>query len=106
MDRLFHALADATRRDILRQVLLHEQSTSGLAHRYQMSMTAVQKHVGVLEGAGLITRRQHGREKRIACQREALEQAQALLDEFEQLWRQRLDRFGMVLGEQTKEDVE
>ena len=52
MDRLFHALADATRRDIVRRVLDGEQSISDLARRYPMSMTAVQKHVAVLEGAG------------------------------------------------------
>jgi DNA-binding transcriptional ArsR family regulator len=103
VDRLFHALADATRRDIVRQVLVAEQSISSLARRYDMSMTAVQKHVGVLEEAGLIAKHRHGREQRIACQAEALQRAQALLDEFEQLWRQRLDRFGALLAEPTKE---
>jgi DNA-binding transcriptional ArsR family regulator len=56
VDRLFHALADATRRDIVRQVLVREQSISSLAGRYEMSMTGVQKHVGVLQTAGLVTK--------------------------------------------------
>jgi DNA-binding transcriptional ArsR family regulator len=103
VDRLFHALADATRRDIVRQVLVAEQSISSLARRYEMSMTAVQKHVGVLEGAGLIVKHRHGREQRIACQGDALRRVQDLLDEFEQLWRQRLDRFGALLAEPEKE---
>lgn len=103
IDRLFHALADATRRDIVRQVLVAEQSISALARRYEMSMTAVQKHVGVLESAGLITKHRQGREQRVACQADALQRAQACLDEFEQLWRQRLDRFGTLLAEPTKE---
>jgi DNA-binding transcriptional ArsR family regulator len=103
VDRLFHALADATRRDIVRQVLVAEQSISALARRYEMSMTAVQKHIGVLEVAGLITKHRQGREQRIACRGEALRQAQGLLDEFEGLWRQRLDRFGALLTDTTKE---
>ena len=102
VDRLFHALADATRRDIVRQVLVTEQSISSLARRYEMSMTAVQKHIAVLEAAGLIAKHRQGREQRISCQADALRKAQALLDEFEQLWRQRLDRFGALLAEPTK----
>jgi len=100
---MFHALADATRRDIVRQVLVREQSISSLARRYEMSMTAVQKHVGVLQTAGLVTKRRHGREQRVVCQPDALRTVQGLLDEFEQLWRQRLERFGSLLAESTKE---
>ena len=54
VDRIFHTLADATRRDIVRTVLIHEQSVSTLARRYPMSFAAVQKHVAVLEDAGLV----------------------------------------------------
>ena len=79
VDRLFHALADATRRDIVRQVLVAEQSISSLARRYDMSMTAVQKHVGVLEEAGLIAKHRHGREQRIACQGEAFNERRRCL---------------------------
>ena len=102
-DRLLHALADATRRDIIRQVLVSEQSISALARGYEMSMTAVQKHVGVLERAGLVVKHRHGREQRIACEWTTLQRVQTLLDEYEQLWRRRMDRFGAVLAESTKE---
>ena len=98
VDRLFHALADATRRDIVRRVLDGEQSISDLARRYPMSMTAVQKHVVVLEGAGLVAKRRHGREQRVVGRVEALQQAQELLDAYERLWRDRFDRIGELLA--------
>ena len=61
-DALFHALADRTRRDIMRRVLAGEHSVSTLAANYDMSFAAVQKHVAVLERAGLLTKRRQGRE--------------------------------------------
>lgn len=97
MDRVFHALADATRRDIVRRVLDGEHSISDLARHYPMSMTAVQKHVGVLEGAGLVVKRRQGREQRVVGRVEALRRAEALLAEYERLWRERFDRMGDVL---------
>ena len=99
VDRLFHALADATRRDIVRRVIDTECSISDLARRYPMSMTAVQKHVAVLEGAGLVVKRRRGREQRVAGQLDAVQRAQRLLDEYERLWRDRFDRMGEVLRE-------
>ena len=99
VDRLFHALADATRRDIVRRVLVAEESVSGLARHYPMSVTAVQKHVAVLEGAGLVARRRQGRELRLTGRPEALRRAQQLLDAFEDVWRGRLERMADVLAE-------
>lgn len=104
VDRLFHALADATRRDIVRRVLDVEQSISDLARRYPMSMTAVQKHVAVLEGAGLVAKRRHGREQRVVGRVEALQLAQELLDTYERLWRDRIDRIGELLAEPDQGD--
>lgn len=101
IDRVFHALADTTRRDIVRRVLVGEQSVSGLARRYPMSVTAVQKHVAVLEGAGLVTKRREGREQKVAGRMDALRRAEQLLDEYERLWRDRIDRIGDVLAEPT-----
>lgn len=103
VDRLFHALADATRRDILRRVLADEQSVSALARAYPMSVTAVQKHVAVLEGAGLVIKSRLGREQRVGARMDAIARAQALLDEYERLWRSRLDRIGELLAEPTTE---
>lgn len=104
VDRLFHALADATRRDIVRRVLDGEQSISDLARHYPMSMTAVQKHVGVLEGAGLVAKHRHGREQRVMCRVEAIRRAQDLLDVYERLWRDRFDRIGDLLAEPDQGD--
>lgn len=101
-DRLFHALADATRRDIIRRVLTSEQSISELARRYPMSMTAVQKHVAVLEGAGLVSKHRSGREQRVVGQVERLARAQRLLDQYERVWRDRVDRIGDLLAESNR----
>jgi DNA-binding transcriptional ArsR family regulator len=98
VDRLFHALADATRRDILVRVLAAEQSVSGLARNYPMSITAVQKHVTVLEEAGLVTKRREGREQRVAGQPDAVVRARTLLDQFEHIWHGRIDRMADVLA--------
>jgi DNA-binding transcriptional ArsR family regulator len=99
VDRLFHALADATRRDIVRRVMLGDSSISELARSYAMSMTAVQKHVVVLQEAGLISKFRQGREQRVVGNVDAVQQAQSLLDSYEQIWRHRLDRIGALLAE-------
>ena len=82
-DALFHALADRTRRDILRRVLAGEHSVSALAADYPMSFAAVQKHVAVLERAGLITKRRSGRESLASGDVEAVRAVGALLAELE-----------------------
>ena len=105
-DRIFHALADATRRDILVQTGPgSEQSVSALARRYPISVTAVQKHVGVLQDAGLVTKVRRGREQIVRVDPQALHTARLLLDQLEGLWRARMAQFGQVLGEQTKGDL-
>ena len=98
-DQLFHALADSTRRDIVRRVLVGEHSVSELARSYPMSVTAVQKHVAVLEEAGLVSRRRHGREQRVTGEPDGPAKARALLDAYEQLWRDRFDRMSDVLAD-------
>jgi len=99
VDRVFHALADATRRDLVRRSVTGEHSVSDLARRYPMSVTAVQKHVAVLEEAGLVEKRRHGREQRVVGRPDVLRRAQQLLDELQQLWHGRLDRIGELLDE-------
>jgi DNA-binding transcriptional ArsR family regulator len=98
-DRVFGALSDGTRRDILRRVLTTEQSVSALARHYPISLTAVQKHVGVLERADLVTKRRQGREQLVSGRPDTLAQARQLLDRLEHSWRERLDRFETVLAE-------
>ena len=102
-DRVFHALADGTRRDIVRRTMQAEYSVSALARLYPMSFAAVQKHVAVLEGALLVTKRRQGREQLVTGNVDAVRAATRLLDQFEALWRERLDRFGEVLAEHLNE---
>jgi DNA-binding transcriptional ArsR family regulator len=101
-DRLFHALADATRRDILARTVESEHSVSALAGHYPMSFAAVQKHVAVLEEARLVTKRRQGRERLVAASIDTLREAARLLDELELVWCARIDRFGQALAEDAE----
>ncbi|QHC65425.1 metalloregulator ArsR/SmtB family transcription factor [Rathayibacter sp. VKM Ac-2759] len=101
VNRMFRALADATRRDIVRRTLREEVSVSQLADRYDMSFAAVQKHVAVLEEAMLVTKRPLGRERLVRGNPERLRQAQRLLDGFEEIWRGRVDRLDALLAADT-----
>jgi DNA-binding transcriptional ArsR family regulator len=99
VDRVFHALADPTRRDIVRWVLHNEQSVSALADRYPMSFAAVQKHVAVLERAELVHKRRHGREQLVRGDIKAIRAVNRLLDQFEGVWRRRVDQMDEILAE-------
>lgn len=89
LNQLFRALADGTRRDILARSLMGPRSVSELAARYDMSFAAVQKHVAVLERAGLVQKRARGREQRVSSNPARLKRVGELLDHFESIWRQR-----------------
>ena len=97
-DDPFHALADRTRRDILRRVLAGEHSVSTLAASYDMSFAAVQKHVAVLEKAGLLTKRRSGREQLASGDVTAVRSVQSMLSELEQVWRGRIDRIDLLIA--------
>jgi DNA-binding transcriptional ArsR family regulator len=99
VDRVFHALADPTRRDILRRCVGGEPSVSRLADGYPMSFAAVQKHVAVLERAGLVTKERRGREQLVRTDHDAVGRAREILDELEATWRGRVDRMADVLAE-------
>jgi DNA-binding transcriptional ArsR family regulator len=101
IDRLFFALSDATRRDIVTQTLERERSVSELGRLYPISLTAVQKHVEILVGAGLVSKHRSGREQLVRGEPEQLRRAHELLDELEALWRARLARFEDVLDKTT-----
>ncbi|MBC9926493.1 MULTISPECIES: helix-turn-helix transcriptional regulator [unclassified Leucobacter] len=103
-DRVFHALAAATRRDILRRTTSAEQSVSALAGDYDMSFAAVQKHVAVLEAAGLVIKRAEGRERLVRANPEMIARARALLARYEDLWRARVDRLDAFLAEPQDHD--
>ncbi len=97
-DLLFHALSDRTRRDILRRSLVQEHSVTALAGFYDMSFAAVQKHVAVLERAGLLAKRRRGREAMAHGRVEAVRSAAALLGDLEKLWRARIARIDDLLA--------
>lgn len=98
-DQLFGALADATRRDIVQRAIGGAEGVVELAAHYPMSFAAVQKHVAVLERAGLVTKQRIGRRKVVRTRLDGLLAAQRLLDRYEQLWRERIDRMTDLLKE-------
>jgi DNA-binding transcriptional ArsR family regulator len=102
IDRVLGALADATRRDILRRAMAGQEGVAELAAHYPMSFAAVQKHVAILEGAGLVSKERTGRRKVVRTEMEGLQVAQRLLDQYEALWRGRIDRMTSLI-ESTKE---
>jgi DNA-binding transcriptional ArsR family regulator len=99
VDRVFAALADATRRDIVSRVLRQEASVSALAQGYAMSFAAVQKHVAVLERARLVTKERRGREQIVHGDVGTIRAARRLLDQYEEVWRGRIDRIGELLAQ-------
>jgi DNA-binding transcriptional ArsR family regulator len=103
-DQLFHALADSTRRDIVRRSLRGELSVSRLAEDYPMSFAAVQKHVVVLERAGLVTKERCGREQLVRTDPDAVSRARQALDQLEAAWRGRVDRMSGLLAQLPSEN--
>jgi DNA-binding transcriptional ArsR family regulator len=102
IDRVFAALADATRRDIVRRAMAGREGVVELSGHYRMSFAAVQKHVAVLERAGLVTKARNGRRKVVGTNLEGLRVAQNLLDRYESLWRDRIGRMTDLVTD-TKE---
>ena len=105
-DALFHALADRTRRDIVRRVLAGEHSVSALAASYDMSFAAVQKHVAVLEKAGLLIKRRNGREQLASGDVTAVRSVASMLTELELIWRGRVSRIDELIAFDTRPDQE
>jgi len=100
VDRIFRALADATRRDIIARLLAGEPSSiSALAAPYDMSFAAVQKHVGVLEGAGLVSKHRQGRERIVRGNPEQLARARNLLAGLEQIWKARFSQLDTLFAD-------
>jgi DNA-binding transcriptional ArsR family regulator len=99
---IFAALADPTRRDIVARVLRQDASVSVLAERYAISFAAVQRHVAVLERAGLVRKERRGRERLVRGDVDTIRAATRLLDQYEEIWRGRLDRLDDLLAEPTE----
>jgi DNA-binding transcriptional ArsR family regulator len=104
-DRIFSALADTTRRDIVRRAIAGEEGVAELAGHYPMSFAAVQKHVAVLERAGLVSKQRIGRRKVVRTRVDGIRVAQDLLDRYQELWRGRFDRITDLIND-TKETHE
>lgn len=101
VDRVFAALADATRRDIVTRVMHQEASVSVLARSYAMSFAAVQKHVAVLERAHLVTKTRRGREQIVRGDIDAVRAATRLLEQYEEVWRGRIARIEDLLADNS-----
>jgi DNA-binding transcriptional ArsR family regulator len=101
-DRMFGALADHTRRDIVRRAIDSEEGVAELASHYPMSFAAVQKHVAILERAGLVTKERIGRRKVVRTAVVGLLVARRLLDQYEELWRGRIDRMTELVTDTTE----
>ena len=102
-DQIFAALADATRRDIVLRALNGSEGVAELAGHYPMSFAAVQKHVAILERAGLVHKHRIGRRKVIRTNLEGLRVARRLLDRYEELWRERVERMDQLISGSPKE---
>ena len=102
-DRIFGALGDATRRDIVRRAIDGEEGVAELATHYPMSFAAVQKHVAVLERAGLVSKHRVGRRKVVRANVEGLRAARRLLDRYEELWRERVERMDRLISRSPEE---
>jgi DNA-binding transcriptional ArsR family regulator len=105
LDRVFAALADSTRRDIVNRAIAGDEGVAELAHHYPMSFAAVQKHVAVLERAGLVTKQRTGRRKVVRTDVEGLRAARGLLDRYEELWRGRIDRMTALIADTREADA-
>ena len=104
-DRLFGALSNSTRRDIVRRTLGAEYSVSDLSRCYSTSFAAVQKHVAVLEQAGLVFKEARGREQIVRGDKDTIDSVHSLLDQLEAVWRERIERFDQTLKESDPEET-
>jgi DNA-binding transcriptional ArsR family regulator len=101
-DRMFGALADATRRDIVRRAIDGGEGVAELAGHYPMSFAAVQKHVAILERAGLVSKERIGRRKVVRTNLEGLRMARRLLDQYEEMWRGRIHRMTALVADREE----
>ena len=102
---MFGALADATRRDIVRRAIDAEEGVAELAGHYRMSFAAVQKHIAILERAGLVTKERTGRRKVVRTNLAGLLTARRLLDRYEELWHGRIARMTALIADGPKEEL-
>ena len=106
LDRMFHALADETRRDMIQRLSRGPATVSDLAQPLAMSLPSVMQHLQVLEASGLVRSRKVGRVRTCELQPEALERAERWIAERRTMWERRLDRLGDYLAGLPKDTGE
>jgi DNA-binding transcriptional ArsR family regulator len=104
LDASFAALSDATRRGVLEQLGRADASITDLAEKFQMSLTGMKKHVGVLEQAGLVATEKVGRVRTCTLGPRRLEEEQAWIEAHRQLWASRFDELDKVVEELKRKE--
>ena len=99
LNQVLRALADTTRRDILRRTVVGGVTVTALAADYDMSFAAVQKHVAVLEAAGLVHKTSAGRRRLVEADPDRIARARTALQQLEALWRHRIHALDSLLSE-------
>ncbi|MDO9335410.1 MAG: metalloregulator ArsR/SmtB family transcription factor [Caulobacter sp.] len=99
LDASFAALSDATRRGVLEQLGRSDASISDLAERFQMTLTGMKKHVGVLEQAGLVTTQKVGRVRTCRLGQRRLEEEAAWIEGRRQVWEARFEALDAIVEE-------
>ena len=101
LDSIFLSLADATRRDMLRLLNVHQSLSIGeIAAHYRLSFAGVSKHIKVLESACLVRKKRKGKMQMVSLDAKAFRQADSYLKHYEQLWNDRFDRLEILLNEE------
>jgi DNA-binding transcriptional ArsR family regulator len=103
-DASFAALSDVTRRGVLEQLGRADASITDLAEKFDMTLTGMKKHVGILEQAGLVTTEKVGRVRTCKLGRCRLEEEAAWIERFHQLWTARFDELDQVLAELKRKE--
>ncbi|MEX0784659.1 MAG: metalloregulator ArsR/SmtB family transcription factor [Dehalococcoidia bacterium] len=106
LDATFAALADPTRRAILRRLATGEASVTELAKPFAMSQPAISKHLKVLERAGLVSRRRDAQRRPVRLEAEPLAEADQWLQEYRQIWERNYERLDALLDELKAEEQE
>ena len=107
LDASFSALSDATRRGVLERLVRADASITDLARTFDMTLTGMKKHIGVLEQAGLVTTEKVGRVRTCKLGPRRLDEETAWIERYRQLWASRFDELDKVVEElRQKEKVD
>lgn len=104
LDASFAALSDATRRGVIEQLMRQDASITELAERFQMTLTGMKKHVGVLEQAGLVSTEKVGRVRNCRLGKGGLDEERAWLERYRLMWTARFDALEQVVQEMKRKE--